>query len=455
MHAPAPARRAVAGAPLPPGPSLPQLAAGLVRTRGVLPLLADANVRYGDVFRLPIGRGVTFLNDPELIGPWLLDPDKRYAKGEAITNMEPAVGGGLPVVDGERWRRTRKALNPVFGAQSIGRLAPSIAGSIEHSMERWEQYARARQEIDLQRELSLMTMRTFQRTMLSSAIAEEQLPRLIELLALQARYVLGRIVTFWAPPWLPVPGQRRGEPAKQEIRSLIAAEIVKRQADPIDEPDLLNRLLELKNEEGEPLSVEELCDELSGFLIAGFDTTAAAITWSLALLATNPEAAERLRAEADAYSGDFGSGAETDAMPYATAVFSEAQRMQGFLGVLYRATEDDEIAGYHVPAGSQVGWSDYLLGRSPRLWEHPERFDPDRFLGERLACQHRYQALPFGGGRRLCIGFRLSVLQAQFALTMIAKRFHVQPAPGFRLRHRAGVSIELVGGLPATLRLRT
>jgi cytochrome P450 len=330
-----------------------------------------------------------------------------------------------------------------------------IAGSISQTMERWERFAQTRERVDLHDELAIVTMRTFLRTMLSSSISEDEIPRMIKLLSLQSRYVIGLIMTFWAPGWVPSPGQRRGAPATGEIRSIIDRVIAERRANPVDNPDVLNRLLEIRHEDtGEPLSDAQLCDELNGFLIAGFDTTSAALTWSLALLATNPEAAEQLRAEADAYTGDFSSGAEADSMPYARAVFSEAQRLQGFIGVFFRAIEDDEIGGYHIPAGSQVGWSDYLLGRNPRIWDHPDRFDPNRFLGERLRCQHRYQALPFGGGRHLCIGFRLSVLQAQFALTMIAKRFHVQPEPGFQLRHRAGVSIELIGGLPATLRPR-
>jgi cytochrome P450 len=323
-------------------------------------------------------------------------------------------------------------------------------------MDRWDAFAETGEPVDLADEFAVMTMRTFLRTMLSSAIPEDQISRMIQLLGLQSRYVIGLILTFWMPGWIPSPGQRRGAPATETIRSIISRVIADRKANPIDTPDLLNRLLEIRHEDtGEPLSDEQLRDELNGFLIAGFDTTSAALTWSLALLATNPQAAERLRAEAEAYIGDFASGSEADAMPYARAVFSEAQRLQGFIGVFFKAKEEDEIGGYRIPAGSQVGWSDYLLGRNPRVWNNPERFDPDRFLGEQLRCQHRYQALPFGGGRHLCIGFRLSVLQAQFALTMISRRFQIQPEPGLRLRHRAGVSIGLAGGLPVTLRRRS
>jgi enediyne biosynthesis protein E7 len=118
------------------------------------------------------------------------------------------------------------------------------------------------------------------------------------------------------------------------------------------------------------------------------------------------------------------------------------------------AREDDEIAGYHIAAGSQVGWSDYLLGQSGRLWEKPQRFNPARFLGEALGRQHRYQAIPFGGGRHRCMGVRFAQLQAQFALTMIGQRFHIQPREGEIIRHGQGFPVPLKGGYRVTLRLR-
>jgi cytochrome P450 len=197
-----------------------------------------------------------------------------------------------------------------------------------------------------------------------------------------------------------------------------------------------------------------LNDELMGLWFGGYDTTGSALLWTLALLAQNPEAGEALRAEADAYTGNFDGFAELQQMKYAKAAFDEAQRLQGSLLLTRDAETDREIAGYTVPAGSMVGLSSYTLGRNRNYWEMPERYDPERFLGARLDAQHKYQFVMFGGGPRHCIGSSMAYLEAQIALTMIASRFHVQPVAGFVPKHDFHLSVGIKGGMPATIRLR-
>jgi cytochrome P450 len=297
-------------------------------------------------------------------------------------------------------------------------------------------------------------MQALQRSMFSGSVDDADVPQLVDLFRAQARYMGGLMATFWAPRWVPVPASRHGAPAVAEIRRRIDAMVRDRRAQPTDAADLLNLLLDARHEDDAPLDEDELRDELMGLWFGGFDTTGSALVWALALLAPHPEVAERLRAEADAYTGDFASFAETTQMPYAKAVFDEAQRIQGALLLTRQALVDDEIGGYAIPAGSQVGVSAYTLNRNPAVWAHPERFEPERFLGERRAAQHRYQFVQFGAGPRHCIGSGMAYLEAQFALTMIAQRFEVVAPPDFVPRHEFHLSVGIRGGLPATLRLR-
>jgi cytochrome P450 len=116
-----------------------------------------------------------------------------------------------------------------------------------------------------------------------------------------------------------------------------------------------------------------------------------------------------------------------------------------------QALEDDDIGGYLVPKGSQVGVSAYTLNRHPGVWDNPTGYDPERWLDDRRQAQHRWQWVQFGGGPRHCIGAGLAYLEAQFVLTMFARRFRLEPRPGFVPRHDFHLSVGIKGGLPARI----
>ncbi|MBA2281966.1 MAG: cytochrome P450 [Acidimicrobiia bacterium] len=425
------------------------------RTRDPFRFLEACVARFGDIYSLPLGPGgTTVVNHPELVGSWLTDYD-RYHKGVMARALLPALGDGIPISDGDKWRRNRKALNPAFGRRNLDGLAGIIGRSLLDSIQRWDRIAETGHEVELYRELSIMTMQALQRSMFSSSVDDTDCPELVDLFRAQARYMGGLMATFWAPRWVPVPASRRGISAVAEINRRIDDVVGRRRAAPTGDADLLNLLLDIRHEDnGTQLSEAELRDELMGLWFGGFDTTGSALVWALALLAVNPEAAARLREEADAYHGDFTSFADLTSLPYAKAVFDEAQRVQGALLLTRQALVDDEIGGYLITAGSQVGVSAYTLNRNPAVWEHPERFEPERFLGEQRAAHHRHQFVQFGAGPRHCIGSGMAYLEAQFALTMIAQRFEIVTPQGWTPRHEFHMSIGIKGGLPARLRRR-
>lgn len=438
-----------------PGPSRVGAALLYVRARDPFVFLERCVDRYGDVYSLPLGPGgTTVVNHADLVGSWLSDYS-RYHKGVMSQALRPALGDGIPVSDGDKWRRNRKALNPMFGRKSLDGLARIIAGSLADSMDRWDSIAASGEEVDIYRELSIMTMQALQRSMFSSSVDDRDVPELVDLFRIQTRYMGGLMAVFWAPSWVPVPGARRGAPAVAAIRCRIDAAVAHRRVHPTDASDLLNLLLDTVYEDtSEPLSNEELRDELMGLWFGGYDTTGSALAWAIALLSRYPEAAARLSAEAAAYAGDFSSLADTNDMPYAKAAFDEAQRFQGALLLTRQALEDDQIGGYYVPAGSQVGVSAYTLNRHPDLWPNPDCFDPERFLGDKRQEQHRYQWVQFGAGPRHCIGMSMAYLEAQFALTMIFQRFSVELRPGFEPRHQFHLSVGIKGGLPGRIHRR-
>ena len=183
--------------------------------------------------------------------------------------------------------------------------------------------------------------------------------------------------------------------------------IRERRADPADRGDLLSMLLLSKDEEtGLQLTDEQVRDEAMTLFLAGHETTAQAMTWSWYLLAQHPEAFARLREE----------GA-----PFALRVMKEAMRLYPPAFLLARsALRETSIGGFRVAKDEIVFIAPWLLHRDPRLFDDPLRFDPDRFLPEREARIERFAYMPFGGGRRICIGNQFALMEGQIILSTIA-----------------------------------
>lgn len=434
-----------------PGPSRLEVGRLALRLRDPFTLLDACVERYGDVYSLPLGiGGTTVVNDPELVGDWLTDYS-RYHKGEMSRALVPALGESIPVADGDHWQRNRKLLNPAFGRKRLNSIASLLSESIDDSLERWDRLATSGEEVDLYRELSILTMAALQHSMFSSSVRSDGIPELVDEFRTMTTFMGGLMMTFWAPSWLPSPGQRKGAPAVHKIRERIETAIADRRANPDDAGDLLQMLLEARFDDGTEMTPENLVDQLVGLWFGGFDTTASALAWTMAMLATNPSTMDALHGEADVFEGAYDSFGDLAQMPYAKACFDEAQRLQGALLLTRQALEDDHIGGHHIPAGSQVGVSAYTIGRHPDWWDRPDVYDPARWLDERKERQHRFQFVLFGGGPRHCIGSGLAYLEAQFALTKIAKRFRIETRPGWSPRHDFHLSTGIKGGLPARI----
>lgn len=418
-------------------------------------LLDSCAARYGDIFSLPISKtGMIVINDPDQVESWMADY-KGFQRGNLMHSFDPVFGNSVVLLEGEEWRRDRAALNPAFSPKSVNRMASLVSSSIQDSMRRLEEIARTGEETDLHRELEVMTFKVLQRSLFSSAVEDQEVPGLIKLFHLMTQYLGGLSITFGAPRWMPVPGARRGIPAVEELRARINRAIAERRANPTEIPDLLNVLLSMRTEVGEPFSDVHIRDELVAMWWGGFESSSMALAWTLALLAMNPEKAERLRAEADGYTGDFSLARDVAAMPYAKAAFDEGMRIQGSpLLHARRAVEDTEVAGFKVPAGTDVVASQYILSKDPRLWSNPLRFKPERFLDKSSIPVNRLQFIPFGSGPRACIGLRFAYMEAQFALIMIAQRFHIVPRVGWEPRRHFQFAIGMKGGFPATVRAR-
>ncbi len=221
-----------------------------------------------------------------------------------------------------------------------------------------------------------------------------------------------------------------------------------------DAGDLLAMLLLARDEEtGEAMTERQVRDETLTLLLAGHETTAAALAWAWYLLGLNPDVAERLRREVDAVLGERPPTFEDlGKLSLARAIFDETLRLYpSAWGQPRQAIADDEIGGYFVPGGSIVTVSQWVTHRRPDLWEDPDRFDPDRFAPGRSSGRHRFAYYPFGGGGRVCIGSALAAAEAQVTLAVLGRRFiftlaggqHIVPDAAFTLRPKQAIMMNV------------
>jgi cytochrome P450 len=209
-------------------------------------------------------------------------------------------------------------------------------------------------------------------------------------------------------PFIRLPMQGRNQAAIDRLNETVYGMIRDRRASGIDKGDVLSMLLLSKDEEtGEHLSDEQVRDEAMTLFLAGHETTALAMAWSWYLLTKHPEHFARLRSEG---------------MPFALQVMKEAMRLYPPAFLLARAAlRDTSIDGFAVRKDEIVFIAPWLLHRDPRNFDDPLRFDPDRFLPEREASLPRFAYMPFGGGRRICIGNQFALMEGQIILSTIAR----------------------------------
>jgi cytochrome P450 len=401
------------------------------------------------VERKVFGRRRFLLNDPAAIKHVLIDNAANYRKTEITRRiLEPGLGKGLITSEGETWRRHRRTMSPAFDHRSIASYVPFMTGAAQDLLADWSRLG-AGATIDVAPAMMKVTLNIISRTMFSS-----DSDRIVAIMArgagrYQAQMRPNMMDFLGLPAWLA--GLRRSRVADRalgEFDAEIDRLITLRSANPRGFPeDLLGRLIAARDEQtGGGMTAQEVRDHVITIFMAGHETTAMAMTWTWYLLSQHPGAEAKLHAELHAVLGGRAPDAEDlSKLTYTRMVIEESMRLYPPVHTIGReALADDVLAGRQVPAGSTVLIAPWVLHRHRGLWHNPERFDPERFSPEQTAARARFSYLPFGGGRRICIGAAFALAEATLLLATIAQ--------GYRLRLAAGHPVEPQGLI--TLRAR-
>ncbi|WP_244490970.1 cytochrome P450 [Paramesorhizobium deserti] len=399
-----------------------------------------------------MGMHTIIANDPGLIRHVLVDNAKNYRMAAVRQRiLRPILRDGLLTAEGEVWKRSRKAMAPVFTPRHIHGFAEAMLERSEAFAERYETPGLV---TDVARDMTLLTYDILAATLFSGEIAGEpgqfakEIDNLFE--------TMGRVDPLdllGAPDWLPRFTQIRGRRSLAFFRKIVADTVAMRKArmekgDHVPN-DFLTLLLKTEGPEG--LTRAEIEDNIITFIGAGHETTARALGWTLYLLAKAPQEREIVETEIDAFmrKGPVSPHEWLENLPLTRAAFEEAMRLYPPAPSINReAVEDDRYRDLKIEKGSTVLAMPWTIHRHRLHWKDPDAFIPARFHPENRGQIDRFQYLPFGAGPRVCIGASFALQEAVIALAVLLSRYRFDTVSQTKPWPVQKLTTQPQGGLP-------
>jgi cytochrome P450 len=388
---------------------------------------------------------------PEAVQRVLLDNAANYVKPDIVKKiLRPTIGRGLLSSDGDLWRDQRRIVAANFAPAAIDALVPVFARAA--GTESWREGAR-----DMAEASTATTMRIIADSLFAGdprLVTEAAMAHISAALAGAGEARLQALLGLPLMPWsLRGKRARRGQAyLRRTLTEVVAGRL--RDGGPDDFLGRLIRALNGKFEPGEAMALA--VDNAATFYLAGHETTANAITWTLFLLSEQPG----LQAEAAAEAQAALAGGEEDAglperLPLLRRIIEESMRLYPPVPRFDRQAEAADRLGEHaVEAGDIVSIWPWLIHRHRALWDDPDLFDAERFRPEAKAMRHRFQYIPFGGGPRLCVGARFATIEALTVLAHWLRGWSFAPMPGRAVRPSGMITLRPAGGLPLILARR-
>lgn len=405
-----------------------------------------------------IGGPLLIANDPGLIRRVLVDNARNYKMARVRQKiLRPILRDGLLTAEGDVWKRSRKAMAPVFTPRHIAGFAAPMLATAEAFAER---YRKPEDRVDVSRDMTLLTFDILAETLFSGEIAGEpgsfgkQVDRLFE--------TMGRVDPFdllgW-PDWVPRITRLLGRNSLAYFRDIVERTMEMRAdrlaADPAGAPeDFLTLLLKAEGPDG--LTRDEIADNIITFIGAGHETTARALGWTIYCLAEAPWEREPIEAEIDRVLAIEPDPVKwVDAMPLTRAAFEEALRLYPPAPSINReAIAQDRYADLVIEKGTQVLVMPWTVHRHRKLWPEPDAFMPARFHPDNRDKLDRFQYLPFGAGPRVCIGASFAMQEAIIALAVLLSRFRFDTLPETKPWPVQKLTTQPQGGLPMRVSAR-
>ena len=393
--------------------------------------------QYGDIVRICFVFWPTLIvNHPDAIKHIVQGNHKNYNNKDFFLYhmLSPLWSKELITNDGHSWPRQRRLIQPPFYRNRIAALGVQVTRATVAMLNRWQKGTErggGEKPLDIVTEMFRLTLFNTGKALFNIDLGEGVSDSERAFLRVNKLYT----EHFYAPsPPLnvPIPRNRLLHAAIRTLSEVVDTIIDQRRQQNIDKGDLLSILLMVRDDDtGQGLSSQQVHDEMLTMMMAGHETTAAALAWTWHLLSQHPDVEHRFHAELDdVLGGNLPTFEHVAKLSYTQMILEEALRLYPPAWMLGRkAIADDEIRGYHIPANSMIFISPYCIHRHPDFWENPEVFDPERFSPERSTNRPPVAYFPFSGNSRPCTGNMFALMEAKLILATIGQRYRLRPVP--------------------------
>lgn len=447
QYTPMPALLSMTTTALPPGPKGHFLLGNLPEFgTDVLGFFTSAARTYGDVAYMRLaGRPAYLLSHPDHIEQVLVGQHQNFIKHSFFWRHVGAIfGNGLLTSEGSFWLRQRRLSQPAFHRDRITGYGDVMIAYTERMLDGWE----AGQTREVHDDLMHLTLLIVSKVLFDADVASDvgavgnALDMALKEIAVRFRR------PFRIPDALPFPGNIRYRKAVRALDDVVYR-IIGDHHSRTGRGDLLDLLMQVRDDDGKPMTDRQLRDEAITIMLAGHETTALALSWTLALLSSHPELDAALHRELDeVLGGRAPTVADFPRLRFTEMVVMEGMRLYPPAYALGReAINACEIGGYRIPAGATLFMSPWVMHRDPRYFDRPLEFRPERWANGTAARLPRFAYFPFGGGPRVCIGNRFAMMEAVLLLASIARRFRLALDPACKLVPFPSITLRAANGV--------
>ena len=392
-----------------------------------LPFHQNNFIERGNTFSLTIGlnKKIYFSRDAQFAEYVLQKNQRNYTKSKIQTeDLSKYIGKGLLTSEGEHWRKQRKLIQPAFHKKQLNLLLDNINDTIKTEYQK----VQPNTKVDIFPILNDLAFQTVVKSLFSNAVNQKDIHRLQHITEATQKMLVKELRQPYLVWWFTASGSlKKHLDLTEEARQILKRIVNERRVSGLRQNDLLDMLLDAKYDDGEPMSEEQLIDEILILFVAGHETTSNALTFTFQLLAQHPKWQDKIVEEISSIEKET-----KDTMALVTSakvcqqVIEESMRLYPPVYFIDRVNiAEDSFNGMHFKAGSSLLFSIFEIHRHLELWEQPDAFLPERFSeGGRKFSSHYF---PFGAGPRKCIGNNFAMFEMIIAVSQLVSKYKIIP----------------------------